>query len=348
MSSAGTELFPGRAGEKPPQGVEAGGPTGNTGQKGQQREHGAIVDFLTVVFPASVLADQGVSRLHHLLGTLFGFRGEVVTAGFRERRWHFYSHSATLLDRDGQTVGKVGIGGNGDSVCVELSGGGCRWVSNWHTTAHEVARLGGRITHCDLAYDDYDGQLLNVHAMRERARAGEFAENGRPPKFHFLDDEGHGTGSTLYVGSRGHKQFCCYEKGKQLGLPASPWVRAEVRLYAKHLDGRSLPVEVLTAPLRYLRGAYAVLRCLPSGVCSRLKTVKATAAATGEAMFTWLRTQCGKALHLVGQLAGGDPFALSELVADRIARPGTPGRFRNIEKGDALIAMLRSELCLVS
>jgi DNA relaxase NicK len=68
-------------------------------------------------------------------------------------------------------------------------------------------------------------------------------------KTRFISDEGHGTGCTLYVGGKGHKELCIYEKGKQQGMPESPWVRMEVRLYGKHVEGRAVPVDALRDPV---------------------------------------------------------------------------------------------------
>src|SRR5690606_10420868 len=118
--------------------------------------------------------------------TLFGFRGEVIATAIRDKRWQFYAQSAVLLDREGEMVGRIGLGGNSSTWCVSLSGAGTRWVSNWEHVQTQVARLSGKLSRVDVAFDDYDGKHLDVHDMRERAIAGEFGEGGRPPKHRFL------------------------------------------------------------------------------------------------------------------------------------------------------------------
>lgn len=306
------------------------GPGSNTGQKGA----GALVDYFTAVFSAARLEESGLSDLRALLGTLFGSQGELIPGAIREKPWQFYSHSAVIFDREGEMVGRIGLGGNRETVCVSLSGAGCKWVKNWHTLAAHGERLRGKISRCDVAFDDYEGERLDVHALRERAAAGEFAEGGRPPSHRFLSDEGHGTGCTLYVGSKGHKELCVYEKGKQLGVSSSRWVRAEVRLYGKHV---AVPWDVLRQPADYLRGAYSVLAELVQGVVTRLRTMKKTVECSATAAAAWARRQVGPTLRLFVQAFG------VEWIADHIAREGSPGRFRGIPEAN-LVEMIRSEM----
>lgn len=313
------------------------GPGSNTGQKGL----GALIDYLTVVIPWSRVEERRLTDLRHLLGTIFGFRDEVVASAVRNKAWQFYAKSAVLIDREGEMVGRIGMDGNGDTICISLSGAGTRWVNNWHAAAIHLDKLGARISRCDVAHDDYDGEFLDVHALRARALAGEFAQGGRPPSSRFLSDEGSGTGCTLYVGGKGHKELCIYEKGKQLGAPESKWVRAEVRLYGKH---QTVPLDILTNPLPYLLGSYSVLQQLIKGACTRLRTVRKQVEVTAEALVTWAKRQLGPSLHVLRE-ALGDDFA--DFVGTRIVREGTPGRFRGIAKGSRLTELLRSELqCL--
>lgn len=310
------------------------GATSNTPQKG-----GALIDYLTVVFPATHLEEFGICDVRHLIGNVLGTQGEIVAGPLRNKRWQFYTQVAVLMDREGNHVGRVGMGGNGNTVCLSISGAGTRWVRNWERTATMIERLRGRLSRVDVAYDDIDGECLDVHQLRERAQQGDFAEGGRPPQHRFLSDEGHGTGSTLYVGSKGHKELCVYEKGKQLGLDDSKWVRAEVRLYGKHA---ALPLDVLTRPLSYLLGSYSLLQTLIRGVCTRIKTTAKAVQTTGEAWLRYLHRQVGPSLNLLRQVYG---FGWAEFAENRIAREGHPGRFRGIASGDRLVELMRKELC---
>lgn len=332
------DFSPVAAGEKAAGHGGANGPGSNTGQK---VGGGALVDYLTLVLPESALEERGTTKLQDLVATLFGSR-HLVVGTLRDKSWQFYPRSAVILDREGELVGRIGIGGNAGTVCVSLSGAGTRWIRNWHAVAMQVRAYRARISRVDLAFDDYDGECLDVHAMRERALAGDFAEGGRPPRHRFLSDEGHGTGCTLYVGGKGHKELCIYEKGKQLGLPSSSWVRAEVRLYGKHMN---IPVEALLRPLDYLLGAYSTLREVIRGVCTRIQTVRKAAQVSAQAMIEWARRQVGPTLHLLRQAFGSQWAAYCE---EHVAREGHPARFRGIAKGDRLAQLVRTELCPAS
>jgi phage replication initiation protein len=318
----------------------AAGPRSNTDQKVGS---GALIDYLTVVLSETLMEDRGVTGIELLLYNLFGFRGEVVATELRNRNWQYYPKSAALLDREGEMVGKIGVGGNRNTVCVSLSGAGTRWVKDWARVQRAVGDLGGRITRCDLAFDDYEGKIFDVHDMRERAARKEFMQGGTPPKWRFLDDGGNDTGCTLYVGTKGHKELCIYEKGKQLKHIGSKWVRAEVRLYAKH---GIVSLDVLTDPLAFLRGAYDVLELLLADVardaCTRIKTQRKTVEATGEALVRYMRRQIGPSLNLLFEAFGG---SAEDFIRDRILREGSPGRFRGVAKGEQLQQLLREELC---
>lgn len=320
---------------------KASGPCTNRGQKG-----GALVDYLTVVFPEDKLARAGLARLDALLETLFSFNDRVTHTGWRDKRWMFYPHSSVLRDREGELVGRCGRDGGKGTICLSLTGSGCAFVNAWANVAQQIERLGGRITRCDLAFDDYTGERFDVHALRLRARNKDFMQGGTPPKWRFIDDEGCGTGSTLYVGSKGHKELCVYEKGKQLGFVDSPWVRAEVRLYAKH---GTIPPETLNDPLAFLRGAYDVLAELLLDVagdaCTRIKTNRRMVEASGEAMVTYLRRQVGPSLFVLLEAFGG---SWADFMQHRVVRMGSPGRFRGHPKGEKLAQLLREELCRVA
>lgn len=326
-------LSPGEKGQQAAAGI---GPGSNTGQKGQ---HDAIIDYLTLVVPQSALDEVNCKSLDLLLFRMFGFRGEVIAGAIREKNWNFYRQSAVLVDRDGEMVGRVGIGGNRDTVCLSLSGMGCKWVKDWGRVYKQCRILNAKISRVDCAHDDYEGERLDVHALREVAAQGGFAEGGCPPRHRFLSDEGHGTGCTLYVGGKGHKELCVYEKGKAEGLPTSRWVRAEVRLYGKHVD---VPLDVLLNPGAYLRGSYSALQGLIHGVCTRLRTMRKHVEVSAEAMVLWMERQVGPALNV---LRGAFGHSWSDVCEARILRDGHPGRFRGIAKGDALHRFVREELC---
>jgi phage replication initiation protein len=328
--------------------VEAGnslgqGPTTNRGQKSPEpAPHGALIDFLTVVFPASRLEECSATDIHYLLPMIFGTGEDLKAGGIRDKAFQFYRKSSSIFDLNGELCGAIGLDGNNETICVSLSGVGCRWVKDWAYVMRQLSMLNAHISRSDVAYDDYDGKLINVHAMRDMARSGEgFSCGGRPPKSSFLDDHGSGEGCTLYVGAKGHKQLCVYEKGKQLGDQSSPWTRVEVRFYGKHAE---VLLEVLTKPLEYLRGAYPILQNLLPGLSSRLQTVVRSVEASATAMVRWLKTQAGSSLNLLIQTIGKDQFG--EWCHQNLARERQPSRFAKsgAAPGD-LPVLLRCQLC---
>lgn len=323
------------------------GPTTNRGQKYPDfDQHGALIDYLTVVIPKDRLVSRegcAVWNVHTILPFLLGTREELSVTPIQEKAFQFYKKSSTIFDHNGEVCGKIGFEGNGDTVCVSLTGVGCRWVKNWSYVAHQLEVCQGHISRVDLAYDDYDGALIDLHGMREQAKSGEgFCNGGRPPKSSFLDDHGSGLGCTLYVGQKGHKQLCVYEKGKQQGDETSPWLRIEARMYAKHAE---VVLDVLRKPLEFLRGSYPILARLLPGVCSRLETVVRTIDVRATAMVRWLKNQCGGSINLLMQAVGKDNFA--EWVSANVSREKQPSRFARCgaAPGD-LPVLLRTQLCL--
>ena len=312
------------------------GPTSNTGQKSEQS--GALVDYLTFTVKESALDAIGEWNHRELFFAVFGRTGLSVS-DLRPRFWQFYPASANIVDAIGESAGRIGQGRE-ETVCISLSGAGCARVQDWLHVANMLEMIGAKITRLDLAYDDYTGQTLNVHALEQAALRGEFAENGRPPKTSFLSDHGSGAGSTLYVGQKGHKQLCAYEKGKQLGNPESPWVRVEARLYGKH---QHVPADALRRPGEFLRGAYSYLQKLLRGACDRCETIKQTVSDSAVAAVTWFRRQAGQTLGVILEAAGVE---LPEKLRNVISRNGTPGRFRRIPT-DRLLANLSESIDLI-
>ncbi|MCW0399803.1 hypothetical protein NB688_002858 [Xanthomonas sacchari] len=331
------------------------GPGSNTGQKGQPapvRQHAVTVDFLTVVFNRDRLEAARKLNLRYLLQWIFGLDPRDVFMGqLHAKRWQFYRSSAPIIDANGELVGRFGCEGNGDTMCVSLSGAACRYIRNWRHVEVNLQLVGARITRCDIAYDDYDGVLGTVRDHEALARANMSDTGGcllfgsgpgAPPKTRFMDDHGNGDGCTLYVGGKGHKQLCIYEKGKQLGVCESPWVRYEARLYGKHAE---LPLDMLTHPMRYLRGSYAymdrLLARVGQGIATAVKIAKRTVEATAEAMVRWAHRQVGPTLHCLRE-ALGDQFG--DFVVNHLAREGLPSRFKRACKAADLPAYVRETL----
>ncbi len=296
------------------------GPNSNTGQK-LDTVTAPIVDFLTVVLPEKALKIAKCGNYHELLESIFGTHDEIKLGPIMERPFNFYPLSATMVDSTGSICGKIGLQDNG-SMCISLSGQGTQHVKKWNKTYVQLEELGAKITRLDIAVDDLAGSAFNVQTFLAWQQSGEFNSQGRPPSAQFVDDLGSGKGCTLYIGQKGYKQLCIYEKGKQLGDPESTHVRTELRLYAKH---REIPLDALINLGEYFAGAYDILARFVQGEATQGDYKERCVEASGIAMFRFAKNQLGTTYSLLRKAFGEHCMDIMDLT---IAREGRPGRFK--------------------
>ncbi len=142
---------------------------------------------------------------------------------------------------------------------------------------------------------------------------------GADGKLKHAGDWTDGTdGRTLYIGTRAHKLLRCYEKGKQLGHPDSPWCRVELELRGKN---HVIPWETLDVPGQYLAGAYPCLAFL-SAVQSKIKMCQKAAAMSVDVMTSNASRLSGKAINVLMQLHDED----AATVVEKLRRDGIPKR----------------------
>lgn len=221
--------------------------------------------------------------------------------------------------------GLLGYGGEHQrgTVHIELNAHGCARIQDWNAVRVWCEAYGVRITRVDLAHDDFSGKTVNIVKAREWFDEGQFTTGGRAPEARMIDDLGSGKGKTVYVGKRQNGKLCrVYEKGKQLGDPASPWCRVEVEFRGKDRD---IPHDVVTRPSEYLAGAYPCLAYL-SERQDKIRTLTKSGEIIYAHMVQCLRSQYGPALNVMLRVEGGDPFA----VLEQAMRPGTPKRLANL------------------
>lgn len=275
----------------------------------------AFIDWLAF----SVWPPEG-----HDIDWLMGMLDEIFNippSNWKEtdRGWSGYQHRIQLTD-----LGLVAYGGTSQkgSIHVELNANACRFVKNWNDVYEWGNTYTTNITRVDLAHDDFTGQQINIENGLEWHKNGKFNNNGRPPAAKFIDDLGSGKGKTLYVGQRTNgKLLRIYEKGKQLGDPASAWARAEVELRNK---SRSIPWDVVLTPGSFLAGAYPALRFL-SSTQSRLDTIHRSKDIQYLSLIKNVRRQHGKSINFISLIHPDDPKAVLSL----LRRDGIPKRFNN-------------------
>jgi phage replication initiation protein len=227
--------------------------------------------------------------------------------------------------RIGEGVGVIAWGGESQRgrVFFSLMGQGCSMVKDWPVLQAWLESHRAVLKRADVAYDDHKGKLVNIAWAVEQYKGGGFNAGGRKPRAEcfgdWLDGDESTKGRTVGIGSRVSGKYArCYEKGKQLGDPTSPWTRIEVEWRAQD---RHIPYDILTKPGQYLAGAYPCLAALNERQSS-IKTVTKAARIAYDRAVENAKLHCGKIVNLMLAVEGGD---YGEVVSQLI-RPGIPTR----------------------
>jgi len=256
---------------------------------------------------------------------------------------NFYENHWTIVGPDQKVVGFIAVGGNAGTFCLQLMGQGCAYVSNWQHVAEQIEKSGASITRVDCAHDDFEG----AHPIKEALglyAAGAFARGGRPPAAEHIDDLGNDTGQTLYVGrNSGNQTLCVYEKGKQLGDKASPWVRYEGRFGAKY---RSIPADVLVRPGAYLAGMFPCLAWI-SEIADKFATAAKKVKCGMNSLAFHLKRQYGRVLNFAKSIHKNDADYLQWVGS--LCRSGLPDKLKVPHVGALMSADdWRTQLCHAS
>lgn len=108
-------------------------------------------------------------------------------------KFNFYENYFTLHPADSdEYLGRVGVGGNNDTIHFQLQGAGCKYLFTRRTRKyvhHWLANVlnVNILTRCDLAYDDYDGIHTCQHVDIAFLDDGFKRARGISPKFHNAD-----------------------------------------------------------------------------------------------------------------------------------------------------------------
>ncbi len=260
-------------------------------------------DLLTVWLGGGVVGRECPGRYGYEFGCTFGVvvHGSVVN------------------------VGRVDWGGErmGHRARVDLSGAGCSRVTDWAPIRAWIERQeAAKLTRVDLAVDCLMGEY-SVDDAVTWYESGIFraSAQGTQPRHSTVGDwlgDGPQWGRTLEVGRRENGKMCrVYEKGRQLGDAASPWVRWEVEL---RNNDRDLPFDILTDCDRYFVGAYQCLEALLPVAGERIATHQAEGEIQLGQLVTFSRSSYGQLVQVLrGKLDASQ-------VLDLITRPGVPRR----------------------
>lgn len=221
---------------------------------------------------------------------------------------YFYQSYYTLGTEEAQ-YGTVHIGGQRDTVLVELTGTGCQAaLEGWEKRLYDFLKPLSRahITRVDCAHDFFNGEYTPQQAAEDHTN-GLFTRHNARPKSECRGTawrEEDYTGRTFYVGTRYSSRLCrVYEKGRQLGCPESPWVRFEVEF---RKNDSVIPLEVLLAPGEFLTGAYPVCENLFETPARRIDYAAKKLQHGFENKLAHAKKQVGRIVNFMRDIAGWD------------------------------------------
>ncbi len=237
----------------------------------------------------------------------------------RDQGMNFYTESWVL----GDNFGFVCFGGQSQTMLITINGSGCSealpgWEKRLHAFLSSKQVVRGQISRIDLAHDDMEGAYLSVDWAVERWKERGFnsSKGGRKCNIETVGNwhEPTGQGRTVTFGIRASGKFCrFYEKGKQLGVVESMWVRAEVEFKA---SDRVIPLDILLEPQNYFAGAYPCFAEFAHvETPKRLELKQKTAEISVDAACRVTKHQFGKYNRFLRQLFG-DKEWLDKVSAD--------------------------------
>lgn len=259
----------------------------------------------------SLISDDDVARaFSESIENIFGFG---ITKKYDKGR-DFFAHAWEL----GDNYGHFAMGGmrQRDSILIAINGQGCLAArQGWELRLYQFLTssecVSPRITRVDLAHDDFDGSQLSVHDFDRAWDEGGFDRFGNRPEPQnygsWKNNDPMGKGLTFYAGTKSSSQlFRGYQKGKQLGSPDSPWIRAEVQ-FSNH--DKIIPFEILIDPSSYFVAAYPVLQQYsPNTTGKRTETVRKMADAGIEHFTKYTKLGYGKFIRIARQIYGDTEF----------------------------------------
>lgn len=275
----------------------------------QTRQDIAIIDWL-----GFSVRNLDPDDLHTILKTTFNLKHLEWLPS--DKGWAGYKKTIQLGE-----YGFIAYGGKSqrDTVSVQLRPLACRQFKNLKQILTWATDHKAKITRCDVAHDDFDGDVINIEQARKWNTEDGYTLNGRRPHPREVINHDTTIGNTFYVGKRENgKMLRIYEKGKEQGDPNSTWCRAEVEFRSKD---RVITWDILIHPGKYLAGAYPCLAILAKMQCP-IKTAKKAHQISYEKLTRWAKTTVGKTINAMMIQENGDIFKVFE----ELRREGLPER----------------------
>lgn len=256
-----------------------------------------------------------IAAYSEILKEIFGFG---ITEK-REGKGRYFYQSFYRLGIKEAEYGTVHIGGQNETILVELTGTACQAAkAGWEIRLYDFLKQAVRpqITRIDCAHDFFDGEYTPEKAMLHHDK-GLFDRGNKRPKSECigtawrLEDY---SGKTFYIGRRGSSKLVrVYEKGRQLGDPNSAWVRFEIEFRAKDCV---IPLEILTAPGEFLTGAYPVGEQIFDTPSQRIEATQKKADTTFDDKLKHTKNQVGRLVRLLKELQWSDEEIVAALIAE--------------------------------
>ncbi len=250
-----------------------------------------------------VLAD----RFNEFMAKVFNFR----LSPMRGRGLHGYEDSMVIYDSTGTVeCGLVGVGGNNDTVYVQINGTGCAKLFEFttHKKVHWWLSLLGitRLARLDLCVDDYTG-IFDCQYAEKCFYEGAFrtAPRGRGPTMvphKRVSQSGELSEEAVLVGSRTSSVYWrIYNKKFEQNIadPEVIWYRNEVEL-------KKCDLSLLASPASAFASLCDFAASIDPAEPMRIELNKKKAGLEFMARIAWVRRQCGKALSEVIAMTDGD------------------------------------------
>lgn len=247
-------------------------------------------------------------RLVEFMEKVFKFR----LSSMRGRGLHGYNDSMIILDMTGTVeCGLVGIGGNNDTIFIQINGTGCTKLFD-HLTPQKVhwwlcTILGvTRLSRLDLAVDDYTGNFDCKYAEKcFYEGAFRTAKKGRGPTMvphKRISQSGELFEEATIVGSRSSTVYWrVYNKKLEQKItdPDVIWYRNEVEL-------KKVDIDYLASPASAFAGLCDFSASIEPAEPVKFSKNKKAQGLEFFSRIAWLRRQCGTAFAEVVAMTEGD------------------------------------------
>lgn len=235
----------------------------------------------------------------------------------RDKGFHGYNNSMTLKTDTGIEVGFIGVGGQNDTVFIQISGTGCKYLfgktspfvlHHWLSTVLGISFL----SRIDLAKDDYDN-VYNCHYAEKAYEDGIFrtGKGGRMPVLKLAHEFIYGADrQVIYdvemvcIGKRTSPVYWrIYNKKLEQKIDDSriSWYRSEAELKKWSVDAL-LDADATFAGLNGFAQSMSELE----GVRTKSMCKAKEACLTLVSRVRWYRHAAGKALNDILKLTNGD------------------------------------------